>query len=81
MIDKLDDALYYLFTVAVGGVIYLVKRVFTNQQQIELLKREIQERDRQRTESNAVIALSLKKLEEDVTEVKEEVRYLRRNQS
>lgn len=80
MWQKLDDLVYYLVVSAISGTIYLIRRVFTNQKQIELLRREIESREEKRTESNKVIELSLCKLEDGLEEVKEEVRYLRRNQ-
>lgn len=80
MWQKLDDLAYYLVVSAISGTIYLIRRVFTNQKQIELLRREIESREEKRTEANKVIELSLCKLEDGLDEVKEEVRYLRRNQ-
>lgn len=80
MWQKLDDLAYYLVVSALSGTIFLIRRVFTNQKQIELLRREIESREEKRTEANKVIELSLSKLEDGLEEVKEEVRYLRRNQ-
>lgn len=80
MWQKLDDFAYYLVVSAFSGAVYLIRRVFTNQKQIELLRREIEAREEKRVEANKVIELSLCKLEDGLEEVKEEVRYLRRNQ-
>lgn len=80
MWQRLDDLIWLAVTMTVSGVVYLVRRVFTNQKQIEMLRQEIDAREQKRTEANRVIEVSLSKLEDGLEEVKEEVRYLRRNQ-
>jgi uncharacterized membrane protein (DUF106 family) len=55
---------------AVGGfIVWLVRRVFTNQQEIELLKQNLQQRDRLREEDR-----------EALLEVKEDVKEMRKDQ-
>lgn len=67
--DKLQDAGTSLTVAIVGAagssVVWLVRRIFTNQQQIELLSREIAHRDQLRQMDRA-----------DITEVKDSVKRI-----
>ncbi|MEZ5674542.1 MAG: hypothetical protein R3D81_04685 [Thalassovita sp.] len=54
VIDKIDDIIIWVFTTVIGslsaGVLWLIRRIFTNQRQIELLKQELEHREQQRGE-------------------------------
>lgn len=53
----------------VSGVTWLIRRVFTNHKQIELLHREMQSRERQRNEDRE----RMSRIESDVTRVQDGV--------
>jgi predicted amino acid dehydrogenase len=66
-----SDTIYGLATtaiIAVGGAVsWLVRRVLTNQKQIELLEREIKHRDNQRQEDREALSevrTSVKRIED-----------------
>lgn len=58
--DRIEQAGTSLVTYVVvsfaGAVAWLVRRVLTNQKQIEMLQREIEHRDKQRNEDRELIA-------------------------
>lgn len=63
----LDSAVVWLFATLAGGIGYLIRRVFTNQKQIELLQHDLQARDRLRHEDRedmAEIRKSVQRIEE-----------------
>lgn len=53
-----------------GGALWLVRRVFTNQKQIEMMQREIEVRDERREEDREMIR-----------DIREDVQQLRRDLS
>ena len=58
-----------LASATVAGFIWLVRRVFTNQKQIEMLQREIQVRDERREDDRKIldeIKTEMKELRTDV---------------
>lgn len=57
-------------TACASGILWLVRRVITNQKQIELLQSEITHRDKQRSEDR-------ESLHRDLSEIKDDVRVLR----
>ena len=58
---------------AIGsGGIWLVRRIFTNQQQIELLQREIKMRDKRRDEDREAMA----DVRQDVREMRSDIREI-----
>lgn len=76
--SKLDDFLLWVVITAIGGFLALVRRVFTNHTEIKMLKTDLDAREARREESNRAIQLALQQVKDDVLEVKEEVKYLRR---
>ena len=70
MIDKLEgattSAVTWLVGALLGGVGWLIRRVFTNQKQIEALERELASREKLRTEDRERIA----GIETDVRQIK-----------
>lgn len=52
----LDSAAVWLFATIAGGIGYLIRRVFTNQKQIELLQHDLQARDKLRHEDREDMA-------------------------
>ena len=67
MAEKASQSLVgWLVVTIAGGVLWTIRRVFTNQKQIELLQKEIQSRDELRTRDR-----------EDMQEVKADVKELR----
>jgi hypothetical protein len=75
----LNDLVGTLITLSVGGLIYLIRRVFTNQHEIRLLKADLDARDIRREESNKLISMALEQMKTDIQEVKDEVKFIRRN--
>ena len=61
------------FVGAASGVGWLIRRIFTNQKQIELMQREIEHRDSLRTQDRQ----ELGELREDVREVRKGVGEMR----
>lgn len=78
LLDALDKAFGWAVAALLGGCVYTIRRIFTNEQQIALLKKDLDARDIQRTEQNLMFTTALDSIREDVGEIKEEVRYLRR---
>lgn len=56
LLSLLENVSTYLVTVIIGGVGWLVRRVITNQKQIEMLQSELRNRERQRDEDRERIA-------------------------
>lgn len=77
--SHLNDLIGTLLTLAVGGLIFMVRRVFTNQEEIRLMKADLESRDLRREESNKLISLALEQVKADIAEVKDEVKFIRRN--
>lgn len=63
-----DISAWLLWAVAgiVTGIIILVRRIFTNERQIELLKQEMLNREKYRIETDARIAAQLLELRTDI---------------
>lgn len=60
-------------TGAASGGVWLVRRIFTNQKQIEMLQRSLEDRDRQRDEDREALA----DVRTDVREIRDEMRAIR----
>lgn len=58
-------ATYIVVSIA-GAVAWVIRRVLTNQKQIEMLQREIHHRDQQRTEDRALLG----ETRDDVKEIR-----------
>ena len=65
-----------LASASVAGFIWLVRRVFTNQKQIELMQREIQMRDERRAEDREAIKTALDGIKTDIQDVRADVKTL-----
>lgn len=52
----IDSAVTWLAVSVLGGIAWLVRRIFTNQQQIDLMKAEMERRERQRIEDRDQVA-------------------------
>ncbi len=63
--------LYGLVTALISGVIYLVRRVFTNEKQIDLLKQKLETMETYRFERD-------QKLEHQLIEIRSDVKSLMR---
>lgn len=72
----LQSAVSWVFVGLIGGVWWLIRRVFTNQKQIETLQTAIQHRDEQRRRDTGEFRDSLKRLEETQKELREDVKKL-----
>lgn len=54
--SAVDSAMTWLVVTVLGGIAWLIRRVFTNQKQIELLQADLKHRERQRDEDRDRIA-------------------------
>lgn len=54
-LGKVENYIFWAFTTVAAGVIWLIRRVFTNQQQIEEMRKELTHRDRLREEDRKVV--------------------------
>jgi uncharacterized membrane protein len=79
-LEKMETALITLAVGLIGsllgGGVWLIRRVFTNEQQIIMLKREIESRDRLRREDRE----ALDEVRKDVRDMRNEVRQLFRRE-
>lgn len=76
LIERIEQASTGLAVTALAaassGGLWLVRRIFTNQQQIELLQREIEVRDERRDEDREALA----EVRQDVREMRGEIREI-----
>lgn len=70
LLDRIEDFIFWALTAGVGAVLggawWLVRLIFTNQQQIEMLQQEISHRDQLRREDRedmAEVKASVKRIE------------------
>lgn len=74
LIERIEQASTGLLVAAVtgatSGAVWLVRRIFTNQKQIELLQQSLEVRDKQRDEDRQAMA----DVRKDVREVREILR-------
>lgn len=70
LLDRVEDFIFWALTAGVGavlgGVWWLIRLIFTNQQQIEMLQQEISHRDQLRREDRedmAEVKASVKRIE------------------
>ena len=71
LIERIEQASTGLAVAAVtggvSGALWLVRRIFTNQQQIEILQKSLESRDKQRDEDREAMA----EVRRDVREIRE----------
>ena len=77
LIERIEQASTGLVVTGITGVasggVWLVRRIFTNQKQIEMLQRSLEDRDRQRDEDREALA----DVRTDVREIRDEMRAIR----
>lgn len=66
----------YLFVFVAGGMIWLVRRIFTNQIQIKELKTTLEHRDQERKRDQDEFRSSFKRIEESQKEMRDDIRNL-----
>ena len=78
--DRVDQAQGSIIAAGVAmllsGMAWLVRRILTNQKQIELLQREIKMRDERRREDRVFIEKSFDDVKSDMKEMREDIRTL-----
>ena len=78
--DRVDQAQGSIIAAGVAmllsGLAWLVRRILTNQKQIELLQREIKMRDERRREDRVFIEKSFDDVKSDMKEMREDIRTL-----
>ncbi|MGB1215049.1 MAG: hypothetical protein ACPG4X_16905 [Pikeienuella sp.] len=72
----LQSAVSWLIVGALGGLVWLVRRVFTNQKQIEMLHTALEARDEQRNRDREEITQTLTRIEGTQTELQADVKKL-----
>ncbi|WP_417794810.1 hypothetical protein [Terasakiella pusilla] len=77
LIERIEQASTGLAVTAITGAAsggaWLVRRIFTNQKQIEMLQKSLEDRDRQRDEDREALA----DVRTDVREIRDELRAIR----
>lgn len=77
LIERIEQASTGLAVTAITGAAsggaWLVRRIFTNQKQIEMLQKSLEDRDRQRDEDREALA----DVRTDVREIRDEMRAIR----
>ncbi|WP_299949064.1 hypothetical protein [uncultured Ruegeria sp.] len=72
----LQSAVTWIVVGLLGGIYWLVRRVFTNQKQIESLQKSLEHRDDQRARDMNEFRSSFKRLEDSQKELREDVKNL-----
>lgn len=67
-----DNVVAWAVTATAGGVVWLIRRVFTNQKQIELLQQELKSRDDMRLRDRE----DMVEIKSDMKEMRQEIRRL-----
>ncbi len=71
-----QSAVTWIVVGLLGGIGWLVRRVFTNQKQIETLTTAIKHRDEQRARDMDEVRSSFKRVEETQKELQEDIKNL-----
>lgn len=71
-LGKVENYVFWLATTVATGVIWLIRRVFTNQQQIEEMRKELAHRDRLRDEDRKVV----QEVREDMKDTRDAVKRI-----
>lgn len=78
--EAFDHGLQSVVTWAVvgflGGILWLVRRVFTNQKQIELMQQALHDRDSQREVERAEVNRQLDDIKDSQREIKDDIKKL-----
>ena len=72
----LQSAVTWIVVGLLGGIGWLVRRVFTNQKQIEALQATLEHRDEQRARDMNEFRSSFKRLEESQKEMRDDIKGL-----
>lgn len=72
----LQSAVTWIVVGLLGGIGWLVRRVFTNQKQIEALEATLKHREEQRTRDMNEVRGSFKRLEASQKEMREDIKSL-----
>jgi hypothetical protein len=76
LIERIEQASLGLAVAAISGGVscawWLVRRIFTNQKQIEMLQKSLEDRDKQRDEDREALA----DVRTDVREMRNEMRVI-----
>lgn len=76
ILERLEHASASIIATGVAtcgaGAVWLIRRIFTNQKQIEMLQREIEVRDMRRDEDRQAFS----QLREEVSEMRKEIREI-----
>ena len=72
----LQSAVTWVVVGLLGGIGWLVRRVFTNQKQIEALQATLEHRDEQRVRDMNEFRSSFKRLEDSQKEMREDIKSL-----
>lgn len=76
IIERIEQASASLVVAVFGavgsGAVWMIRRILTNQKQIEMLQREIEARDKRRQEDRE----DFKELKTDVKEMRSDIRQL-----
>jgi hypothetical protein len=65
---------------AAGGVLWLVRTIFTNRRELDMLRSEIVARTQQSATTHAAVLSAVKRVEERVTKIEGAVTYLERRE-
>lgn len=68
-ISELNTWVYGIVTGLLAGILYLVRKIHTNEKQIELLKQEIATREEYRKDNDTQIKEQLKELRDDIKSI------------
>ena len=72
-VEQITSHFWAYAIAAVGGfIVWLVRRIFTNQQEIELLKQNLAQRDVMRNEDRE----ALHEVKQDIQEVRQDVKQI-----
>ncbi len=72
----LQSIVTWLVVGVLGGALWLVRRVFTNQKQIELMQQALSDRDNQREVERAEVHRQLDDIKDSQREIKDDIKKL-----
>lgn len=71
--SDVNSWLYGIFAMLVGGTVYLIRSIFTNQKQIDMLKQKLDLQEQHRMERD-------KRFEEQLLEIRTDLKALMKHQ-